>query len=342
MVKRGLGRGLAEIAETDGIGPDLSSFVATESSAESAKDAANLANFATGNATDTPRIAVLWMIFGSLSFGTMNALVKYTSSLEGVDVWMIILVRSAVIAFAVAAFAASRGISLKVNDSKTMFLRCTVGLIAMILYFTALSRISIGQAVSLQYTGPLFVALLSGRVIHEEVSKGVVGLLISAFAGIVLIVSPDLSSIEPDAMLALGSGFFAAMAYMYVRELRKTDSPTSVVFWFAAFSVAGSLIQAAPHLPELSWEVAAALVGIGIGACGGQVGITMAYQKANAAWISAFSYLTVIVATFYGFAIFGEVLSPADWAGGLLIVGSGIALIFIAPPRQPLDKASQH
>jgi len=35
-------------------------------------------------------------------------------------------------------------------------------------------------------------------------------------------------------------------------------------------------------------------------------------------------------------------LSPADWAGGLLIVGSGIALIFIAPPRQPLDKPSQH
>jgi len=39
---------------------------------------------------------------------------------------MIIMVRSAVIAFAVAAFAASRGISLRINNRKTMFLRCSV------------------------------------------------------------------------------------------------------------------------------------------------------------------------------------------------------------------------
>jgi drug/metabolite transporter (DMT)-like permease len=278
------------------------------------------------------------MVFGSFCFGSMNALVKWTS--VHADVWMIIMVRSVVIAFAVAAFAATRGLSLRVNNPRTMLLRCTVGLIAMILYFTALGRIPIGQAVTLQYTGPLFVALLSGRVLAEKVSPGVALLVITAFAGIVLIVSPDLHSVEPDALLALGSGFFAAFAYMFVRELRKTDSPASVVFWFAAFSVAGSVVQAAPDLFSLDRQTLAALVGIGIGAGGGQVGITMAYQKANAAWVSAFSYLTVIVATFYGFTVFGESLSMADWIGGLLIVGSGIALVFMVPAGD--EKASHH
>ena len=288
--------------------------------------------------SDSPRAAVLWMIFGSVCFGTMNALVKYTT--EFVDVWMIILVRSAVIAFAVAAFAASRGISLRVNDPKTMFLRCTVGLIAMILYFTALGRIPIGQAVTLQYTAPLFVALLSGKVLAEKVSPGVALLVITAFAGIVLIVSPDLSSVEPDALLALGSGLFAALAYMFVRELRKTDSATSVVFWFAAASVAGSVVQAAPDLFSLDRQTLAALVGIGIGAGGGQVGITLGYQKAKAAYVGAFSYFTVIVAAFWGFTVFGETLSTADWIGGLLIVGSGIALVFMVPAGD--EKTSQH
>ena len=279
---------------------------------------------------DSPRIAVLWMIFGSVCFGTMNALVKWTSF--HADVWMIIMVRSAVIAFAVAIFAASRGFSLKVSDKRTMLLRCVVGLTAMILYFTALGRIPIGQAVTLQYTAPLFVALLSGRVIRERVEPMVALLVGSAFAGIVLIVSPDLSSIDSDALLALGSGFFAAMAYMYVRELRNTDSASSVVFWFAAFSVVGSIFQALPDVAGLEWKTVAALIGIGIGAGGGQVGITMAYHRANAAWVSAFSYLTVIVATFYGFTLFNETLGASDWLGGLLIVGSGIALIFMAPP----------
>ncbi len=314
MVRSGLGRGLEEIySRTEG--PDLSSFV-TE-----------------GVMSDSPREAVIWMIFGSFCFGTMNALVKWTS--DHADVWMIIMVRSAVIAFGVATFAASRGISLKINDKRTMLLRCSLGLLAMIIYFTALGRIPIGQAVALQYTGPIFVALLSGRILAERVSFVVVGLVMTAFTGIVLIVSPELGSIEPDALLALGSGFFAALAYMYVRELRKTDSPATVVFWFAAFSVCGSIIQAAPDIPSLDSKTIASLVGVGIGAGGGQIGITMAYHKANAAWVSAFSYLTVIVATFYGFAIFGETLTHADWAGGILIVGSGVALVFSVPQEGP-------
>jgi drug/metabolite transporter (DMT)-like permease len=278
---------------------------------------------------DSPRVAVLWMIFGSVCFGTMNALVKWTSF--HADVWMIIMVRSAVIAFAVAIFAGSQGLSLRVNDKRKMLLRCVVGLTAMILYFTALGRIPIGQAVTLQYTAPLFVALLSGRVIRERVEPVVALLVGTAFVGIALIVSPDLSSIDSDAMLALGSGFFAAMAYMYVRELRNTDSASSVVFWFAAFSVAGSIFQALPDIVGLEWETLAALIGIGIGAGGGQVGITMAYHRANAAWVSAFSYLTVIVATFYGLTLFNETLDVSDWIGGILIVGSGIALVFMAP-----------
>jgi len=104
--------------------------------------------------------------------------------------------------------------------------------------------------------------------------------------------------------------------------------------------VAGSVVQAAPDLFSLDIKTLAALVGIGIGAGGGQIGITMAYQKANAAWVSAFSYLTVIVATFYGFTVFGETLSTADWIGGLLIVGSGVALVFMVPSAD--EKTTQH
>ena len=313
MSKGGLGRGLDEIFyKTEG--PDLSSFVTEE------------------RMPDSPKAAVIWMIFGSICFGTMNALVKWTS--DHTDVWMIIMVRSAVIAFVVAAFAAYNGISLKVNDRRTMLLRCVVGLIAMILYFTALGRIPIGQAVTLQYTGPLFVALLSGRILAERVSPSVTTLVLTAFAGIVLIVSPELGTVDPNALLALGSGFFAALAYMYVRELRNTDSPATVIFWFAVFSVAGTIVQSVPNIFEIDSKTIAALVGIGVGAGGGQLGITMAYHKANAAWVSAFSYLTVLVATSYGFVLFGESLSLADWLGGALVVGSGIALVFVFPPEE--------
>ena len=149
-----------------------------------------------------------------------------------------------------------------------------------------------------------------------------------SFLGIVLIVSPDLRTIEKDALLALGSGFFAGVAYLYVRRLKATEEALSIVFWFAAFSVVATAL---PAIPSLAYVISdpilmLALVGIGVGAGAGQVGLTYAFHRANAAWVSAFSYLTVIIATAYGYLLFNEILDTRDIIGGIMIICSGIIL----------------
>ena len=278
------------------------------------------------NDYDSPRTAVAWMLFASFSFGSMNALVKWTSA--EVDVWTTVFVRSFVIAFAIYIIARVGKVDLVVHDRKNMAFRCLTGLAAMILYFSALGLIPIGQAVTLQYTNPLFVALLSGFFLSERVHPQVWALAMTSFLGIILIVSPDLRTIEKDALLALGSGFFAGVAYLYVRRLRATEEALSIVFWFAAFSVVATALPAIPSLASISSDpiLIIALVGIGVGAGAGQVGLTYAFHRANAAWVSAFSYLTVIVATAYGYLLFDEILDTRDIIGGMMIVCSGIIL----------------
>tara|TARA_B100000212_G_scaffold333326_1_gene302651 strand:+ start:259 stop:1134 length:876 start_codon:yes stop_codon:yes gene_type:complete len=270
--------------------------------------------------------AIAWMLFASVAFGSMNALVKWTSSTA--DVWSMVMVRSVVITLGIYLIATHRGVSLRVNDRKNMFLRCATGLIAMILYFTALGLIPIGQAVTLQYTNPLFVALLSGLFLSESVGIRTWGLALASFFGIALIVSPDLRTIDINALYALGSGFFAAVAYLYVRMLRSSEHALSIVFWFALFSVIFTTPPAILNLkgPLSEPKIALALICIGIGAGAGQVGLTYAFHKANAAWVSAFSYVTVIVATGYGYFFFGESLDNGDVIGCLLIIVSGILL----------------
>ena len=215
---------------------------------------------------DSPGSAVAWMLFASFSFGSMNALVKWAS--PEADVWSMVFVRSMVIAVAIFFICRRSGITLIVEDRRSMLLRCITGLIAMILYFSALGLIPIGQAVTLQYTNPLFVALLSSVFVSEKVEPIVWSLAIISFIGIVLIVSPDLQTIEVNAVLALGSGFFAAIAYLYVRRLRASEHALSIVFWFATFSVAFTFIPAMPTLPKALSDpvVTLALVGIGVGA----------------------------------------------------------------------------
>ena len=278
------------------------------------------------NDNDSPRTAVAWMLFASFSFGSMNALVKWTSA--EVDVWTTVFVRSLVIAFAIYIIARIGGVDLVVHDRKNMAFRCFTGLAAMILYFSALGLIPIGQAVTLQYTNPLFVALLSGFFLSERVHPQVWTLAVISFLGIILIVSPNLRTIEKDALLALGSGFFAGVAYLYVRRLRATEEALSIVFWFAAFSVLATALPAIPSLADVISDpiLILALVGIGVGAGAGQVGLTYAFHRANAAWVSAFSYLTVIVATAYGYLLFNEVLDTRDIIGGIMIIFSGIVL----------------
>ena len=278
------------------------------------------------NDNDSPRTAVAWMLFASFSFGSMNALVKWTSA--EVDVWTTVFVRSLVIAFAIYVIARIGGVDLVVHDRKNMAFRCFTGLAAMILYFSALGLIPIGQAVTLQYTNPLFVALLSGFFLSERVHPQVWTLAVISFLGIILIVSPNLRTIEKDALLALGSGFFAGVAYLYVRRLRATEEALSIVFWFAAFSVLATALPAIPSLADVISDpiLILALVGIGVGAGAGQVGLTYAFHRANAAWVSAFSYLTVIVATAYGYLLFSEVLDTRDIIGGIMIIFSGIVL----------------
>lgn len=278
------------------------------------------------NDYDSPRTAVAWMLFASFSFGSMNALVKWTSA--EVDVWTTVFVRSFVIAFAIYIIARVGKVDLVVHDRKNMAFRCLTGLAAMILYFSALGLIPIGQAVTLQYTNPLFVALLSGFFLSERVHPQVWALAMVSFLGIILIVSPDLRTIEKDALLALGSGFFAGVAYLYVRRLRATEEALSIVFWFAAFSAVATVLPATPSLASISSDpiLILALVGIGVGAGAGQVGLTYAFHRANAAWVSAFSYLTVIVATAYGYLLFDEILDTRDIVGGMMIICSGIIL----------------
>ena len=278
------------------------------------------------NDIDSPRTAVAWMLFASFSFGSMNALVKWTSA--EVDVWTTIFIRSIVIALAIYTIARIGSVDLVVHDRKNMAFRCVTGLVAMILYFSALGLIHIGQAVTLQYTNPLFVALLSGFFLSERVHPQIWALAMISFLGIILIVSPDLRTVEKDALLALGSGFFAGVAYLYVRKLRATEEALSIVFWFAAISVMVSAIPAIPRLAHIISDpiLMLALVGIGLGAGAGQVGLTYAFHRANAAWVSAFSYLTVIVATVYGYLLFDEILDTRDVIGGLLIICSGIIL----------------
>jgi len=281
---------------------------------------------------DSPQAAIAWMILAGLCFSATGVFVKLSGGL--LIVWTVIFGRSAVIAMLTFILSKIQNKSLSFEDPKWLLARCISGLSAMACYFYAIPLISLTTAVVLQWTSPLFVALFSGYLIKEKVSPFLFLCIGVAFTGTILIISPSFEAIEINALYALISGILSAIAYLSIRQLRSTATSESVVFWFAIFCVIFSLPFSVKELLTISTYEIQVLIGVGITAGIGQIGMTKAYHAAKAAYIGAFSYSTVVVSWVYGFFIFNEVLSIWDMVGTLLIVGSGIFLATTSPKTE--------
>lgn len=278
---------------------------------------------------DSPQAAIAWMVLAGICFSATGVFVKLSGGL--VVVWTVIFGRSTIIAIMTFVISKIQNISLAFEEPRWLLARCVTGLSAMACYFYAIPLIPLTTAVVLQWTSPLFVALFSGFLIKERVSPFLFGCIIVAFSGTILIISPSFEAIEVNALYALISGILSALAYLSIRQLRTTASSESVVFWFAVFCVIVSLPLSANELTSLSIYEIQVLIGVGVTAGIGQIGMTRAYHAAKAAYIGAFSYSTVVMSWIYGLLIFDETLSFWDMIGTLLIVSSGIVLAITSP-----------
>ncbi|MEZ4467476.1 MAG: EamA family transporter, partial [bacterium] len=77
------------------------------------------------------------------------------------------------------------------------------------------------------------------------------------------------------------------------------------------------------------------VLGIGLGATGGQFGMTMAYRLGEATRVGPLSYATVVFSAAAGVLVFGESLSAWTVGGVALIIAAGAALSAGVGRRSP-------
>ena len=272
--------------------------------------------------------AVALMLFASACFAGMGALVKVASAQA--SFLIVVLVRSVVIALVTLALVRLRRAPLRPRNRRLMLWRSVTGFTAMCCYFYAVGELPLSTAITIQYTAPVFVALLSPLMLGERVPPRGLALVALAFVGAALVISPEVTTLNPGVLAGTASAVLAAFAYLAVRGLRATDEPETIVLHFSLFSVIASL-------PGLLWLQAVppgrtllALIGVGVLAAGGQLGITWAFRYGAAATVSAFSYATVLFGAAIGIGLFGDPVAPHTVAGTVLVVAAGAALSLVA------------
>ncbi|HXV28236.1 MAG TPA: DMT family transporter [bacterium] len=281
------------------------------------------------------------MLQASFSFSVMALCVKIASqSLPSLE---IVFFRSLFGSLMVGAVMIHRKISFLGKERKIMALRGISGFIALTLHFYTIANLHLGTAVMLNYTAPIFAAILAILFLKERPGVLLLSMIGLAFFGVYLLVEARLTEWNWFVFLAILSAIFAAVAYVSIRAIRHPESPFTIIFYFTAISTLGSLF----FLPfGFKWPDTAgwlALGGVAVGSFFGQWGMTSALRMARASLISPFSYLTPLLSFFYGFLLWGEALKLTTLLGAFLIILAGSLISYFETkamgrkPRLPAE-----
>jgi drug/metabolite transporter (DMT)-like permease len=270
---------------------------------------------------------VIWMIIATFFFAFMGMFVKlgspYFSEIE------LVFYRSFISLIFIILIIVNKKISLKTNFKKLHFYRSFVGFLSLLAFFYAISHLPLSTAISLNYTSPLFVALLITFFLNKKPSFYVCCLLLIGFFGAFLILKPTLIGNSAFAgFIGLLSGFGAGLAYLFMAQLGKVNEPdTRVVFYFTLLSsiCAGLLMLLEDTNTEIfqHWWL---LLGLGASATIAQLALTKAYRVGNTLKNAGLSYLTILFSSILGLIVFSETLDILSLVGILLIIISGIVV----------------
>ncbi len=279
----------------------------------------------------------LWMIVASLLFACMGVCVKLGSA--HFSTGELVFYRGFVGLLLMAVLARWQGIAYATPHWRRQLSRGLSGTVSLMCYFIAIGILPLATAVTLNYTSPLFVALLLALWFREPVGRGLFGAVALGFAGVVVLLQPTL---RPEQWLGaaagLGSGLVASLAYLNVRELGRLGEPeTRTVLWFSLVTSLFGLPWAvfAGNLHGLTLEGAAILPGVGgFGGCA-QLAMTRAYRYGKTVVAANLSYSTVVFSSLFGVLLWDEALPWTSLLAIAIIVASGVLVSVAARKPAP-------
>ena len=174
----------------------------------------------------------------------------------------------------------------KMSSQPLLMTRSTLGLIGVLLNIYAIDHMVLSDADTLMKLNPFWTILLSLIFLKENIKRYQIIAMLIAIFGMLFIVKPEFSSTMFSSLAGLFSGIFAASAYTCVRALSKREAPYTIVFYFSLFSVIVLIpFSIATYEPMTKLQIIY-LLGAGLSAAVGQIGITLAYSFAPAKDIS--------------------------------------------------------
>jgi drug/metabolite transporter (DMT)-like permease len=255
------------------------------------------------------------------SFSSIAIAVRELNGLH--DVFEIMIARSAVglIIVLAALVITGRYSEVRCNKLGVHFSRNIVHFIGQSLWILALTTIPLAQVFALEFTAPIWVLILSPILLREKITRLKVVTSLLGFAGILIVVHPEVGEPNLGLAAAVGCAFCFALAHMMTKILGQQEAVISILFWLTLIQlfvgVAAVFWDGVVRLPtaeSFPW-----LVLIGVAGLLGHFCLTRALYIATATYVLTIDFARLPVILIAGMMLYDESIDLAVLIGAAVI-----------------------
>ena len=210
-------------------------------------------------------------------------------------------------------------INIKIQLVRSLFL-----FLSTILFFYAISIISLAEALTLAFISPMIITLLSATVLKEQVGIRRWSAVVIGFVGVLFVVRPGFNEINLATITALGCGICYAFYIISTRKLSNQDNPfLTLIFTGLSGSVVISLIVpfywSWLNITQMILLISLALIGTLA-----HFLLILSLKFAEASKLAPLAYSEIIMNVIIGYYFFGDFPDQWIWLGLIIIVCSGV------------------
>jgi drug/metabolite transporter (DMT)-like permease len=203
-------------------------------------------------------------------------------------------------------------------------LRNMVHYAAQYCWLAALLLIPLAQVVAIEFTMPIWSALLAVALLGERMDRTRWIAIALGLAGVVAIVRPSAAAIDLGQVIALVSAIGFAGSVVLVKSLTRTDAAVKISFWML---VVQSIIGLPPALQAWvwpspgvwAWTTVVSFCGVYAHYC-----LARAMHHAPATVLVPMDFVRVPLTAALGWAIYGEDVDVFTVAGVVLILAGNL------------------
>jgi drug/metabolite transporter (DMT)-like permease len=198
--------------------------------------------------------------------------------------------------------------------------------ISQLALLLAFSLMPLAGAVAINFSAPLFAAVVSIVWLKEPAGFVRGSALLIGFVGVLIVTNPGANSLTLGALFALVNAVMYGTVTVAVRGMTRTESTNTLVMWMLTV-----LAFFHSFLLLFGWRTpslvdAALLFGTGFVNAIGQWFWTKSLQLAPAPAVTPFYYLMLVWALIFGFVLWGDVPSASLLIGSGIVVTTGLFL----------------